>query len=69
MIKLNIYDTKQISCYRCGRFIGEIDFDAVIVSPKCGDCANPFPKNDDKLTYLKNRYGNNPKEIIVAVPN
>ncbi len=64
---MNIYDTKQISCYKCGRFIGEIDFDAVIVLPKCGDCGNPFPKRGDKLTYLKNRFENSQNEILVAV--
>lgn len=66
---MNIYDTKVVSCYKCGKFIGEIDHDALIMAPKCGRCANPFPESDDKIIYLKNRYDNNPKEIIVAVPN
>jgi hypothetical protein len=63
---LNIYDKKQINCYRCGVFVGEVDYDAVIVAPKCGRCANPFPENDDKVTYLKNRY-DNAKECLVVI--
>jgi len=46
---LNIYDTKQIKCYKCGKWIGEAAYDAEIICPKCGDCADPFPKYDDLL--------------------
>ncbi len=63
---MNIYDTKQISCYKCGRYIGEIDYDAIIIHPKCGRCANPLPENDDKLTYLKNKFENVNENVIVV---
>lgn len=65
---MNIYDTKSIDCYKCGKFIGEIDYDAVVTLPKCGKCTNPLPENDDKLNYLKSRY-ENVKENVIAVTN
>ncbi|KAG2478000.1 MAG: hypothetical protein NPMRTH1_820041 [Nitrosopumilales archaeon] len=46
---MNIYDTKVIRCYRCDKDLGEVDWEAVVIAPKCGDCANPYPKNDDLL--------------------
>jgi hypothetical protein len=63
---MNIYDTKQLSCYRCGKHIGEIEYDAEIILPKCGQCANPFPENDDKIFYMKSRYENSKKEVITV---
>jgi len=60
--KLSLYDTKVIHCYRCDKDIGEVDWEAVVIAPKCGDCANPYPKNDDllprtvrKVTKTKNK--------------
>jgi hypothetical protein len=53
---MNIYDTKSIYCSKCGKFIGEIDFDAVVMLPKCGKCADPIPEGDDKVSYLRSRY-------------
>jgi hypothetical protein len=38
---MNIYDTKTIHCSGCGRFIGEIDYDAEVTLPKCGKCSVP----------------------------
>ena len=46
---MNIYDTKQIKCYQCGKWVGEVAYDALIIYPLCGDCADPFPKDDDLL--------------------
>ena len=46
---MNLYDTKQINCYRCGKWIGEVDWEAVINCPKCGSCADPYPKGYDLL--------------------
>ena len=43
---MNIYDTKQIKCYRCGKFIGEVDYDVEIICPKCGSCSDPFPSDE-----------------------
>jgi len=45
---MNIYDTKSVHCSRCGKFIGEIDYDAIVTLPKCGKCANPLPENEDR---------------------
>ena len=53
-IQLNIYDEKTISCVECGRCIGEVEYDAEIIRPKCGKCANPMPEGDDKLSYTVN---------------
>lgn len=49
---MNIYDTKQVNCYRCGRWVGEVDSEAGIIYPKCGDCANPFQKESAFLPTL-----------------
>lgn len=53
---MNIYDMRQIHCYRCSKFIGEIDYDAEVTMPLCGKCANPLPENDDKLRYAAAKY-------------
>ena len=50
--RLNIYDTRSISCARCGKVIGEVDYDAEIIYPKCGQCSNPTPDIKDKMPYL-----------------
>ena len=49
---------QSIHCSKCGKFIGEIDYDAVVILPKCGKCADPIPEGDDKMAYLKSRYSN-----------
>ncbi len=58
---LNIYDTKTIRCSKCGKFIGEIEYDVVLTLPKCGHCANPLPEGDDKVGYIISKYDKNPK--------
>lgn len=35
---MNIYDLKQIHCHKCGKYIGEIYYDAEIMVPFCGNC-------------------------------
>jgi len=50
--RLNIYDTRSISCVGCGKAIGEVDYDAEIIRPKCGQCSNPTPDIKDKMPYL-----------------
>jgi len=62
---LNIYDTKSIRCSKCGKFIGEIEYDAVVTLPKCGSCANPMPEGDDKIGYIISKYDKNPKNTLV----
>jgi len=63
---MNIYDTKSIFCSKCGKFIGEIDFDAIVILPKCGKCVDPIPEGDDKMAYLKSRYSNQQSEDILV---
>ncbi|HSB56188.1 MAG TPA: hypothetical protein VLD38_00055 [Nitrosopumilaceae archaeon] len=60
---MNIYDTKSVRCSKCDRFIGEIDYDAVVTLPMCGDCANPLPKGDDKVGYIVSKFNKNPKKL------
>lgn len=40
---MNIYDKCVIRCAICDKCIGEVDYDAEIIFPKCGKCANPMP--------------------------
>jgi len=61
---MNIYDKKSVHCFRCDRFIGEIDYDAVVVLPKCGKCANPMPEGDDKVQYIVSKFNKNPKSLV-----
>ncbi|MEO9277795.1 MAG: hypothetical protein ABI340_08490 [Nitrososphaera sp.] len=60
---MNIYDKKSVRCSKCDRFIGEIDYDAVVTLPKCGRCANPTPEGDDKVQYIVSKYNKNPKSL------
>ncbi|KAF6243975.1 hypothetical protein C6988_00765 [Nitrosopumilus sp. b1] len=48
---MNIYDTKTVRCIECGKNIGEVDYDAEIIRPKCGQCSNPIPSAEDKFQY------------------
>ena len=50
---MNLYDTKSLTCKDCGKCIGEIDYDAAVIMPLCGQCSNPTPHISDKLTYIK----------------
>ncbi|MDH3191603.1 MAG: hypothetical protein OEM18_02800 [Nitrosopumilus sp.] len=56
---MNIYDTKSILCNNCKVSIGEIDYDAEVVRPLCGKCANPLPEGDNAL-YTISHFQNNP---------
>ena len=61
---MNIYDKKSVRCSKCDRFIGEIDYDAVVTLPKCGRCANPMPEGDDKVQYIITKFNKNPKDLV-----
>jgi len=61
---VNIYDTKSVRCSRCGRFIGEIEYDAVVTLPKCGKCVNPLPENEDKVSYTISKYNHNVEAMV-----
>ncbi|HEY8109619.1 MAG TPA: hypothetical protein VIG05_01985 [Candidatus Nitrosotenuis sp.] len=63
---MNIYDTKIIRCTKCDKYIGEVEYDAEIVFPKCGSCANPIPDGLDKLTYTINSFNNKKEKLILA---
>ena len=52
MLCMNIYDTKSVSCVDCGEIIGEIDYEAEVILPRCGQCSNPRPHFKDKMPYL-----------------
>ena len=45
---LNLYDTKVVICKNCGSTIGEIDYNAMVMSPKCGTCIEN-PKRNKKV--------------------
>lgn len=59
---MNIYDTKTIECAKCGKCIGEIEYDAQVILPKCGHCANPLP--GDKILYTISAFRNRPQVIV-----
>ena len=63
---MNIYDTKQVHCYKCEKFIGELDYDAEITMPMCGKCANPMPEGDDKVSYNISKYVRSKIDAIPA---
>lgn len=50
---------KSIHCCKCDKFIGEINYDAVVTLPKCGSCANMLPEGDDKVLYIVNKLNKN----------
>lgn len=51
-IVMNIYDTRVIRCSKCDRYIGEVEFDAEVILPKCGKCANPIPSMPDTIDNI-----------------
>ncbi|MFB5631399.1 MAG: hypothetical protein ACE5RN_07410 [Nitrosopumilaceae archaeon] len=55
---MNIYDKKQIKCARCGSFVGEVEYDAKIIFPLCGNCADPYSDGFDKIQYSITRLKN-----------
>lgn len=63
-ITMNIYDKKSVRCSQCDRFIGEIDYDAVVTLPRCGRCANPMPEGDDKVQYIVNKFNKSSKSLV-----
>ncbi|HLC24415.1 MAG TPA: hypothetical protein VJJ25_02155 [Nitrosopumilaceae archaeon] len=64
---MNDYDMKSIRCCKCDKFIGELDYDAVVTLPKCGRCANPLPEGDDKVLYIVNKYNKNPQSLTPSL--
>lgn len=64
---MNMYDTKTISCVSCKKCIGEIDYDAEVIQPKCGQCANPLPEGD-KILYTISAIQSASKKMQVTIP-
>ena len=54
---MNIYDNKMVVCATCKKTIGEVDYDALIIRPLCGQCADPIPEGD-KIRYTASHYQN-----------
>ncbi|PIW35897.1 MAG: hypothetical protein COW26_01980 [Nitrosopumilales archaeon CG15_BIG_FIL_POST_REV_8_21_14_020_33_23] len=48
---MNIYDTQVIRCIKCDKCIGEIDYEAKVIRPMCGQCYDPKPDVKDQLSY------------------
>lgn len=59
---MNIYDKRVICCSECDKYVGEVDYDAEIIFPKCGKCANPMPAIPDTTDRI---FSSNNKEIFV----
>lgn len=59
---MNIYDKRIICCSKCDKYIGEVDYDAEIILPKCGKCANPLPAMPDDVERI---FNSNNKEILI----
>ena len=66
--KLNIYDTKTISCAKCKKDIGEVDYDSQVIRPLCGYCANPLPEGDTSLYAVSAIKSAQSKRQEVLVP-
>jgi len=64
---MNIYDTKSLVCAKCETAIGEIDWDAQVIRPLCGKCANPSPENDKILYTVGYKNNNQKKEIFQTI--
>lgn len=62
---MNLYDTKVLTCTKCGSSIGEIDWDAQVIRVLCSKCTNALPAAD-KIIYTVSHYQNNHarKEIL-----
>ena len=61
---MNIYDTKTVSCRNCGKSIGEIEYDAEVILPQCGHCANPMPEGE-KILYTVSAILNHPQKKMI----
>ena len=44
----------------------KVDYDAEVIRPKCGYCANLIPAGDDKISYTVNSFKN--QKILEKLP-
>ncbi|MFB5597906.1 MAG: hypothetical protein ACE5RJ_02665 [Nitrosopumilaceae archaeon] len=58
---MNLYDLVTVRCAKCEKPIGEIDYDAQVIRPLCGKCANPLPEGD-KILYTVSHYQKIPRK-------
>jgi len=65
---MNIYDTKTVLCNKCGKCIGEVEYDAEILRPLCSQCVNPMPEGDSIL-YTVSAIQNQSKKQMITVGN
>jgi hypothetical protein len=65
---LNLYDTRIIHCVRCEKCLGELDYDAEVIRPLCGKCANPLPEGDDILYTVSNVINQHKQKQFVITP-
>ena len=63
---LNLYDTKTITCAKCGKCVGEVDYDCEIIRPLCGKCAHPLPEGDEVI-YAINAIQSKSKDLAAVV--
>ena len=66
ILDLNIYDTKMISCIECDKQIGEIDYDANVTNPICGQCDESKHDVKNQFVYKTEIPAN--KKIVHAIP-
>jgi len=49
---MNIYDTRIVHCVECDTSIGELDEDAQVLQPKCGNCVKLMEKTKNNLMHV-----------------
>jgi len=50
-----------VYCTRCEKSIGEVEYDAKVINPLCGNCAEPLP-DGDKILYTISNYQSQPNK-------
>ncbi len=48
--------------------MGEIDYDAEVIRPLCGHCANPLPEGDNILYTVSNVINQHKQKQLVITP-
>ena len=49
---------------KCDKCLGELDYDAEVTLPLCGQCANPLPEGDDIL-YTMSHMNNQQNQLVI----
>jgi len=50
----------------CDKCIGELDYDAQVIRPECGQCANLLPEGDDILYTASNMINQHKQKEVVT---